>query len=293
MNKDRETAKLIIKDPAVKELGLTIELTKTVGKIWHTADCLSDYYSKNKTIEQSPRTELMHTLKITTTCPDCIFEGLVAKNYLLLSLISFEKSVKELEELFVTRDYSLFDIQRSGFDYRQRKFQAAVEDPAGIPDSMLKRLKKALSQTQEIEDKISAASKNEEARSALKEDITPALVPREWVDRAELDSEMVLIGLVGDTETIEDSDDTEIKFVLDSYRLFSKGEVKVCYAPRYIHSYFIYARTTGFLSQSTLVVSAPDPGSEENRYAAARLWDPYGDGPLASLAAAVAAAQAL
>lgn len=291
MDATRKLAKLIIKDPLTKELRIQVELTKTVGKFWHAADCNYGRYDEHEDVIRPPRLEWAHKLKITDTCPDCIYEEVGNKSPLLVSIIMAEDYLKDLGDISKMGEYGNFGIISDNIAYDHEKFSKLLKEDATPLASMVSRIERLRERQEGAGKAIAAAIRGETARKTLKETIERALISKEWLGKVELESEMILIGLTkGDYSSNRDQ---EIIFAIDSYLLFENDKSLVCYAPRYVHSYFIFAKSRGYFQPQTLITSALDPGSEEDRYAAARLWDPYGYGPLATLSAAAASALAI
>lgn len=292
MNAFTEITNLMITDPLIKEFDVKVQLDFAEGRIWHTSGCpVVNYYELDDEDSEGESPRLLSIMEYSTEdfCGTCIQIAVSDVIPMLEDLLIAELKLAQLEKPEFSKNIHKRDDYSYLLESYRVKFDRHLEANKGLPSSLTERLQAVIDSRDSANAKILAAKQSAFTRSHLDEIIELELVPTKWRNKIKLDSEKVLIGI----SPMPNERNYNVTVVAQSYSIFSGNDTLVAYAPRYVYNYLNRMYGQPSCPQGVLVCEAPDPGSEELRYSAARLWDPLGDGPLVDLRTALDSAQAL
>lgn len=289
MNRYDLAATQIVKDPIVKELKIKIKLSRSSNGLLHENHCGS---IEGRSRFVFPKTVSVYGRNLKSTCSQCLYNAVYNRSPALGNLFRFEGFLLSLDEPHVSPSMlDLFHLREDlAYHHESICFLLKMSPNAFLP--LRVRLLKARDfNLDTVQAKISRFKRSDAAKLKLKEEISAKLRESGKGDLSGAE-EMVLIG-----STLKNTGSHELLLPLEIYSIFETKELIVAYAPRYVFNYLSeVAQNFG----DTLKVSAPykicdspDVSNEEYRYGAARLWDPYGGGPLANLNTAFETAKAL
>lgn len=211
----------------------------------------------------------------------------------LVDLIDMELSLERSKLQAQRGSLAVLHTLSSDMDHYQSQLawhlkDLALRGPEKMPASLHARIEDFIASRDDISAFVSDLEKSETIRSVLREEIE-LYMPGKFQQVTTNNSKMCLVGVTSFKAVY----DPRVKISLKSYSIFENSNAIVAYAPFYVYQFMKELKRQGVIPRTVQIKSAPGPKDEELRYAAARLWDPYGSGPLADLRTALKSAKAL
>lgn len=268
-----------------KDLDLKICLNVKVGDEWHSENCTeSEGASITPDIEQVSISEL----DPLTACSECVFTEYSSNYHHLLKLVAAEEFKEELYGPLPDLHVDKLEMMEWNLNTHLAILDSWLQLPGKLTGLARARAEEFIESGDAMKERLLQLQQSEPIRKGVIQLIVnlQSTRPKEV---SKDDSSMVLIG-VSPFGAIYNR---TAKLALESHLIFSNKDSLVAYAPYCVYRFLEALKERGSIGPEILVLLAQSPEDALDRYAAARLWDPLGKGPLADLEVAVKAAKAL
>lgn len=270
-------------DPVAKTLGVTLVFDSEFDGVLHLAPKSCKFYAEQlKESEGEIQTVFIRvTLSDMTdenVCPACFFYQMQrnGKGSTLLKTVEAELIVRDLFSSEEERSFAWLDLKTADLEIAFTHIEQSLHRKE--IEALCPRMEKLLESHAEIGSRLSELHTTDFAKETLK-----AYAVKQT---GETDTSMMLIGY---RPAVPFGDDWPYGLFQPYLELLTERRV-VLHAPAYIKALMGHQWDRERAAVFSAEVAPEDP---EIRETAARLWDPDGSGPLATMDGAIKAAQAL
>lgn len=293
-----EILKLVF-GPEFKEhlQGESVITSSPIDGIWHDSLELTECLNSGR--RENMQNVQINDIDSSDLCPTC-FAGRGGTSIFHTSLKYQEATMLALDILWL-RELKEKGGEVNFYDKvfhlsRLREIQDRSEEAIRNHPGLCTFGRKVGADVKERIDRLVTTFQREEFKSQLALMAANRLLPQRLQDKVSLlDNTPILIG-ISPANAVEfwDSDDVSTVYAaVTAYSIYSNDNKAVLYVPAFFYAFFCQAMLKDRTGRHPLIVSAPGGDGEASREAAAHLWEPDGEGPLASLCASMESAMAL
>lgn len=282
MNFKEEFMRAVINDPVAQSHPIEIYLAGRVGKRWHT-EHQCDYgreFDDQARFRYLPQDIRLSELGDRLVCPQCFHLPETTLNSALTSVVEAELIQKALFEN-EARSYQQVDWWQVSLEYLLDDIEHTLEASENAP--LAPRMEALLSESEALGARLTQLYKSPSVEETLKA----------WVlnltHNLKNDTELRLIGF----SKLGLPPQKWEAGIFQAFVIDSDARRVILHAPKYIEDAIKEIWETHLRDEDYKLSSTLAPEDLQLRETAAKLWDPLGEGPLATMEGALKTAEAL